>query len=208
MFRTNDVGRLPLAARLERRIVVIGFILLLSLLFAGCSQKMRDMPKLNADEPTNLFPNGTSSQLPVQDTVAQGYLRDDVELFTGKDAKGQDVTQFPFPIAKDDLLRGQERFDIYCAPCHGRLGNGMGVVVQRGFVTPPTFHQDRLRNAPVGYLYGVITNGLPPMPSYANQISPRDRWEIIAYIRALQFSQNVNVKDLTPAEQQAVAAGG
>jgi mono/diheme cytochrome c family protein len=169
---------------------------------------MRDQPKLQPDEPTNLFANGTSSQVPVQDTVAQGFLRDDPELFTGKDAKGNDVTQFPFSITKQDMARGQERFNIYCAPCHGQLGNGEGVVVQRGFVQPPTFHQDRLRNAPVGHFYDVITNGLAPMPSYANQIPPRDRWEIIAYIRALQFSQNVNVKDLTPAEQQAVQAGG
>jgi mono/diheme cytochrome c family protein len=192
------------------RRLVAGIAVMLLLLLAACSQKMRDMPKLNADEPTNLFPNGTSSQLPVQDTVAQGYLRDDVELFTGKDAKGNDVTQFPFPIAKQDMLRGQERYTIYCAPCHGELGDGNGVVAQRGFnqPPPPTYHQDRLRTASVGYLYQVISNGLPPMPSYANQISPRDRWLIVAYIRALQYSQNVNVKDLPQPDQQAVAAAG
>jgi mono/diheme cytochrome c family protein len=167
---------------------------------------MRDQPKLNPDETTAFFSNGTSSQVPVADTVPRGYARDDAQLFTGKDAAGNDVTELPFPVTRPDLLRGKERFEIYCVPCHGRIGNGLGIVVQRGFVPPPTFHQDRLRNAPVGHFYDVITNGLPPMPSYANQIPVRDRWEIIAYIRALQLSQNVNVNNLTPAERQAVEA--
>lgn len=195
-------------SRRQRRSSFLALICILPLLLAACSQKMRDQPKLNPDAPTTLFSNGTSSQVPVPDTVAQGYLRDDAELFTGKDAKGNDVTEFPFAITRDDLLRGQQRFNIYCAPCHGQLGNGSGTVVLRGFVPPPTFHQDRLRNAPVGHFYDVITNGLAPMPSYANQIPPRDRWEIIAYVRALQYSQNVNVNDLSPAERQAVDAGG
>jgi mono/diheme cytochrome c family protein len=211
MFRNEvGVGRVAAAWNDKKRVLVGGVAVVLLLLLAACSQKMRDMPKLNADEPTNLFANGTSSQVPPGDTVAQGYLRDDVELFTGKDAKGTDVTQFPFPIAKQDMLRGQERYNIYCAPCHGELGDGNGVVAQRGFNQPPptSYHQDRLRNAPVGYLYQVITNGLPPMPSYANQISPRDRWLIVAYIRALQYSQNVNVKDLPQPDQQAVTAAG
>jgi mono/diheme cytochrome c family protein len=192
----------------RQRTNLLALIVLLSLLLAACSQKMRDQPKLSPDKPTTLFSNGTSSQMPVADTVAQGYLRDDVELFTGKDAKGNDVTEFPFAITRDDLLRGEERFNIYCAPCHGRLGNGQGTVVLHGFVPPPTFHQDRLRNAPVGHFYDVITNGLAPMPSYANQVPVRDRWEIIAYIRALQLSQNVNVNDLSPVDRQGVEAGG
>jgi hypothetical protein len=195
-------------SRRQRRSDLLALIFILPLLLAACSQKMRDQPKLNPDKPTTLFSNGTSSQVPVADTVAKGYLRDDVQLFTGKDAKGNDVTEFPFAITRPDLLRGEERFNIYCAPCHGRLGNGEGTVVLHGFVPPPTFHQDRLRNAPVGHFYDVITNGLAPMPSYANQIPPRDRWEIISYIRALQLSQNANVNDLSPADRQAVSAGG
>jgi mono/diheme cytochrome c family protein len=188
-------------------LLITALVFLLLLLMAACSQKMRDQPKLNPDESTAFFGNGTSSQVPVSDTVPRGYARDDVQLFTGKDAAGNDVTELPFPVNRQDLLRGKERFEIYCAPCHGRIGNGLGVVVQRGFVPPPTFHQDRLRNAPVGHFYDVITNGLAPMPSYANQIPVRDRWLIIAYIRVLQFSQNVNVNNLTPAERQAVEAG-
>ena len=200
MFRSSR-GR-------RRAIDLFALVLVLSLLLAACSQKMRDQPKLNPDEASAFFASGTSSQPPVADTVPRGYVRDDVALFTGKDAAGQDVTEFPFPITRQDILRGEERFNIYCAPCHGRLGNGAGVVVQRGFVAPPTFHQDRLRNAPVGHFFDVITNGLAPMPSYANQVPVRDRWDIIAYIRALQFSQNVSVNNLTPAERQAVEAGG
>src|SRR5579871_2300902 len=195
-------------SRNYRKVFFVGLIIALALVLGACSQKMRDEPNLKPDEPTTFFPNGTSSQMPVPDTVAQGYLQDDVELNTGKDAQGNFVKEFPFPIAKADILRGQERFNIYCAPCHGELGNGDGVVVQRGFVPPPTYHQDRLRNVQVGYLYNVITGGLPPMPSYANQIPVRDRWDIVAYIRALQLSQNVNVNDLTPAQKQAVQAGG
>ena len=200
MFRTDR--------RRRRTVDVLALVLILQLLLAACSQKMRDQPKLNPDEASAFFSSGTSSQMPVADTVPRGYVRDDVELFTGKDAAGKDVTELPFPATRQDLLRGEERFNIYCAPCHGRLGNGAGVVVQRGFVPPPTFHQDRLRNAPVVHFYDVITNGLAPMPSYANQIPPRDRWDIVAYIRALQFSQNVSVNNLTPAERQAVEAGG
>jgi hypothetical protein len=193
---------------LRQRDIVLAVIVFVPLLLAACSQKMRDQPKLNPDEPTTLFANGTSSQAPVADTVARGFLRDDAELVTGKDPSGNDVTQFPFPITRTNILRGQDRFDIYCAPCHGRLGNGAGAIVVHGFFPPPSFHQDRLRNAPVGHFFDVITNGLPPMPSYANQIPPHDRWDIIAYIRALQYSQNVDAKNLSPADLQAVDAGG
>ena len=209
MFRSRAGGRRQESeARMDRRSPLLAVLLILVLLvLAACAQKMRDQPSLKPDESTTFFSNGTSSQAPVADTTARGFLRDDVQLITGKDAAGSDVTQLPFPVARADVLRGKERFEIYCAPCHGRLGNGLGVVVQRGFIPPPTFHQDRLRNAPVGHFYDVMTNGMAPMPSYANQIPPRDRWDIVAYIRALQYSQNVNVNSLTPAERQAVEAG-
>lgn len=200
MFRRSDGS--------GRFFSLLALALLVSLVLAGCAQKMREQPKLNPDDPSLFFANGTSSQAPVQDTVARGFLRDDVELFTGKDATGADVTQFPFPITRQDIVRGEERFNIYCAPCHGRLGNGGGIVVAHGFMAPPTFHQDRLRTAPVGHFFDVITNGLTPMPSYANQVSARDRWEIIAYIRTLQFSQNANVNDLPAADRQVLQAGG
>jgi len=166
--------------RRERRLVVaLPWLVVAALLVAACSQKMRDQPKLNPDESTSLFSNGTSSQVIAPDTQPRGFLRNDVALYTGKDANGGDVTEFPVPITRDDLLRGQERFNVYCAPCHGRLGTGGGVVVANGFYTPPTYHDDRLRNAPVGHLFDVITNGMTTtnssMPSYANQVPARDR---------------------------------
>jgi mono/diheme cytochrome c family protein len=200
MFRMNN--------RLRRLGGSVALVILVPLLLAACAQKMREQPKLGPDDPSTFFSNGTSSQLPVADTVARGFARDDAEMFTGKDAQGQDVTTFPFQVTQADIVHGEERFNIYCAPCHGRLGDATGIVVQRGFVPPPTFHQDRLRTAPVGHFFDVISNGLTPMPSYANQISPRDRWDIIAYIRALQFSQNANINDLPADDQKVVQAGG
>ncbi|HVN81647.1 MAG TPA: cytochrome c [Terriglobia bacterium] len=115
---------------------------------------------------------------------------------------------FPFPITREVLDRGQERFDIYCSVCHDRLGTGNGMIPQRGFRHPPSYHSDRLRNAPVGYLFDVITNGFGAMADYAAQVSPRDRWAIIAYIRALQLSQNAILADVPPEERQKLASGG
>ncbi len=201
MFRSN---------RRTRR-AMFTLLAVLALFLSACSQKMRDQPKLNPDEATTLLPGGTASQPIVADTVPRGYVNDDVEFTTGKDASGQLVTEFPFPITKQDILRGEERFNIYCAPCHGHVGNGAGVVALRGFPGPPSYHQDRLRNAPVGHFFDVITNGFGRMPSYANQIPPEDRWRIVAYIRALQLSQHADVKSLPAADQQQlqkVQSGG
>lgn len=197
--------------KLHYRFAVLSALLMLMLVVGACSQKMRDQPKLNPDEPTTWFANGTSSQPLVADTVPRGFVESDLEFYTGKDASGKDVTVLPFPITKQDLERGQQRFDIYCAPCHGRVGNGSGIVPLRGFPGPPSYHQDRLRNAPDGHLFDVITNGYGNMPSYGTQIPTRDRWDIVAYIRVLQFSQHANVNDL-PAEDrqklQQVRSGG
>jgi mono/diheme cytochrome c family protein len=116
------------------------------------------------------------------------------------------VTEFPMPISAEDLDHGQERFNIYCAVCHGRLGDGAGMIVRRGFRRPPSFHDDRLRNAPVGYFFDVETNGFGAMPDYAAQIPPDDRWRIIAYIRALQLSQGMKVAELPPGEREKVVS--
>jgi hypothetical protein len=116
--------------------------------------------------------------------------------------------EFPFPITREVLDRGQERFDVYCSVCHGRLGMGNGMVVQRGYRRPPSYHIDRLRQAPVGYLFDVISNGFGAMPDYADQVSPRDRWAVIAYIRALQLSQNATLADVPPDEQRELMRGG
>ncbi|MFY9555735.1 MAG: cytochrome c [Blastocatellia bacterium] len=116
------------------------------------------------------------------------------------------VTEFPIPIAEADLDRGQERFNIYCAVCHGRLGDGSGMIVKRGFRRPPSFHDERLRSAPIGYFFDVETNGFGAMPDYASQIPPEDRWRIIAYIRALQLSQRATVADVPPDQREKLSA--
>ncbi len=118
------------------------------------------------------------------------------------------LPNFPIAVDKAFILRGQQRYDIYCAPCHGRIGNGLGMIVRRGFKQPPSYHIDRLRNAPVGHYYDVITNGYGAMLNYAAQVQPRDRWAIVAYIRALQYSQNANVNDLTADARAKVPGAG
>lgn len=180
---------------------------------------------------TGSINDGRSARPPVEGTVARGELRDDVEFFTGKlrtaqtgvsgppnpqpvqaainAAGGQNpapvyqgyVTEFPMPITAADLDQGQERYNIYCAVCHGRSGDGAGMIVRRGFRKPPSFHDDRLRNAPAGYFFDVQTNGFGAMPDYASQIPPDDRWRIIAYIRALQLSQRAALAELPPDER-------
>ncbi len=122
----------------------------------------------------------------------------DDRLYTGR-VNEEYAESIPLPVTREFLLRGQERYNIFCAPCHSRVGDGQGMIVQRGFPQPPSFHSERLRGEPVGYYYDVITNGFGVMYSYASRREPRDRWAIVAYIRALQLSQNSNLEDL-PAE--------
>ena len=136
-----------------------------------------------------------------QFTVARGHLNEDGAFYTGKIGTNLAI-EFPFPITREVLARGRERFDIYCAPCHGRTGEGNGMIVQRGFPVPPSFHIDRLREAPVGHFVDAITRGYGIMYSYAARVAPADRWAIAAYIRALQLSREATVADLTP-EQRA-----
>ena len=175
----------------------------LSLLGAGCSRlDMQDQPKYKPQRPSDFFADGRSGRPELDGTIARGELHEDAAFYDGKDAAGKDIADFPIAIDKAVLQRGQQRYDIYCSPCHGRLGNGMGMIVQRGFKQPPSYHIDRLRNAPVGHFYDVITNGYGAMLNYAQQIQVRDRWAIVAYIRALQYSQNANVNDL-PTEARA-----
>jgi mono/diheme cytochrome c family protein len=170
--------------------------------------------------------DGRSARPRVEGTVARGELHDDVEFYTGRIAQAaqtidqapgsassqlagqpvsglgpgmrQFVTEFPMQISARDLDIGQERFNIYCSVCHGPLGDGGGIIPQRGFRRPPSYHDDRLRNAPVGYFFDVITNGFGNMPDYSAQVDPADRWRIIAYIRALQLSQRASVADVPP----------
>jgi len=182
---------------------VFGILLLATtaLVAAGCRQDMHDTPRYEAYEASATFANGAASRTAPTGTVARGWLRDDEALYTGK-VGGQLVDQFPFAIAHADLQRGQQRFNIYCTPCHGQLGDGNGMVVQRGLRQAASYHQERLRLEKVGYFYDVITNGFGAMQGYAEQIPVRDRWLIVAYVRALQLSQHASVNDV-PAERRA-----
>lgn len=180
---------------------VLAMLVLLAVVTAGCRQDMHDAPRYEAFEASATFADNRASRTPPVGTVPRGWLRDDEALYTGKLA-GQLVDEFPFAIAHADLVRGQQRFNIYCTPCHGALGDGNGMVVQRGLRQAASFHQDRLRQERVGYVFDVITNGFGAMPDYAAQIPVRDRWLIVAYVRALQLSQHASVSDL-PADQRA-----
>jgi mono/diheme cytochrome c family protein len=171
------------------------------LLSAGCRQDMHDQPRFKPYAKSDFFADKRSARPLVDGTIARGHLREDAVLYTGK-AAGTPADAFPFPVTADVMARGRERFDIFCSPCHGRTGAGDGMIVQRGYRKPPTFHQDRLRQAAPGYTYDVITNGFGAMPDYAQQIPVRDRWAIVAYITALQRSQHA-AADRLPAEARA-----
>lgn len=168
-------------------------------LSAGCRQDMHDAPRYDPLEASAVLPQGASAQPLVDGTVARGDLREDELLETGR-VNGQVSDTFPFAMAAADLDRGQERFDIYCAPCHGRDGEGNGMVVQRGYRLAASLHTDKLRQAKPGYLYEVIRNGFGVMPDYRAQIAVDDRWRIVAYIRALQLSRNATTADVPAGE--------
>jgi mono/diheme cytochrome c family protein len=161
---------------------------------AACRQDMHDQPKYEPLEASNFFPDGQTSRPLVEGTVARGQLREDEHFYTGK-IGGQLATTFPAPVTRDVVDRGQERYNIYCAPCHDRVGRGEGMIVQRGYRQPQSFHIDRLREAPPGHFFDANTNGFGAMPDYRAQIRPEDRWAIVAYIRALQLSQHASEAD-------------
>ena len=172
--------------------------LALLLILTSCRQDMHDQPRLDPLESSTFFKDGRASRPLVDGTIPVGELRDDTHLYAGK-IGGELATTFPFPIDRAVLERGRQRFDAYCSPCHDRTGNGEGMVVRRGFRRPPSFHSDRLRQAPVGHFFDVITNGFGVMTDYSAEIPPRDRWAVVAYVRALQLSQNAKPSDV-PAD--------
>ena len=186
-FRHGRLGRL------------IGASALL-LTVAACRQDMHDQPKYRGLRSSDFFVDGQSARPIVANTVARGHLNEDALLMTGKEGQ-DDATVFPFPVTEQVMARGRERFDIYCSPCHGRTGNGDGMVVRRGYRRPPAYNEERLRNAPIGHFYDVITNGFGAMPDYAAQIAPADRWAIIAYVRALQLSAHATVSEVPAADR-------
>lgn len=162
---------------------------------AGCRQDMHDQPKYIPLRESDFFADHRSGRPLVEGTVARGDVEANELLYTGK-VNGELATVFPFPVTSDVMQRGQERFNIFCSPCHSRTGDGDGMVVRRGFRAPPSLHLDRLRQAPAGHFFDVITNGFGAMPDYRQQVPVRDRWAIIAYIRALQASTAAGLGDV------------
>jgi mono/diheme cytochrome c family protein len=183
-----------------------GAVVLSLAMLAACRQDMHDQPKYIPLRPSTFFADGRSARPLIDGTVARGHLNEDAALYTGKGADGKPVNEFPFAVTKELILRGQQRFNVYCTPCHDRTGNGNGMIVRRGFRHPPSYHTDRLRQMPHGYFFDVITNGFGAMPDYAAQIPPQDRWAIVSYIRALQLSQQASINDV-PAEARGQIGG-
>lgn len=170
-------------------------------MLAACRQDMHNQPRYKPLAATNFFGDGRSARPVVEGTVARGQLRIDSARYTGK-VNGQDVDTFPFPITRADLERGQTRFNVFCSPCHSRVGDGNGMVVRRGFRQAASYHTEKLIKAPVGHFFDVMTNGYGAMPSYGSRVPPDDRWRIAAYIRVLQLSQNAKIDDV-PADKRA-----
>jgi mono/diheme cytochrome c family protein len=192
-----------------KRLQLIPVILGLTVMISGCFRglpsddppihvvkDMDNQPKYTPQDESGFFADGAAMRPPVPGTVARGQLREDVAFFTGKGANGEFLQMAPMHITAQLLERGQERFNIYCSPCHSRLGDGQGIMVARGYTPPPTFHSDRIRQLADGYIFDVITRGIRTMPSYSDQIRPADRWAIVAYIRAIQRSQNARLEDV------------
>lgn len=177
-----------------------------TLMFAGCGgtlrQDMANQPRQNPLSPATFFADGRSARPLLDNTVVHGSLAED-DLFVPKDSNA-----FPLALTEELLQRGQERYKIFCSPCHGLQGDGMGMVTLRGMKHPPSYHQDRLRNVPSGYLFDVITNGFGAMNGYSAQVPPPDRWAIVAYLRALQVSRNARVADLPASLKEKLMAGG
>ena len=202
-LRTELGGNLAARRRLGRGawFVCIGAV---AMLLSGCRLDMHLQPKYLPYAKTDFFADGRSERQPVPGTVARGQLRVDELFYTGRE-NGVVVDKFPFTITRADLERGRERFNVYCTPCHDYTGSGRGMIVQRGFPQPPSYHIQRLRDAPAGHFFQVMTNGFGAMYSYAARIEPADRWRIAAYIRVLQLSQNAKIDDVPESERQDLA---
>jgi mono/diheme cytochrome c family protein len=177
--------------------IIVATILLC--VFTACRRDMFNQPKSNPLRESDFFPDGSASRPIPAHTVALNDLQDDEAFYTGMIGTNL-VDTFPFPVTREMLQRGRERFEINCFPCHGQTGEGDGIVVQRGFSAPPSYHIERLRAAPVGHFFDVMTRGYGVMYSYATGVTPEDRWAIAAYIRALQLSEHATLADVPPGE--------
>ena len=172
---------------------------------SGCRQEMYDQPRYKPLAKSEFFEDGRAARPVVEGTVARGTL--DAGTAAGGGPPGSLATDLPVPLTRELLRRGQERYGIFCAPCHDATGAGRGMVVRRGYRPPPSLHVERLRDAPVGHLYDVMTRGLGAMPDYAQQVPPADRWAIAAYVRALQLSRQAALADVPAAERAKLETG-
>ncbi|MBD3402818.1 cytochrome c [candidate division GN15 bacterium] len=193
---------------------IVHILLLVALVLVGCTRhrpsekppihpnpNMDDQPRYDPQAPSEFFADGKAMRQPVAGTVARGRLNADPEFYTGKNADGDFIRVAPVTIDLELLKRGQERYDIFCGPCHSRVGDGKGIMIQRGYVPPPSFYDQRLVDTTDGYLFDVITHGIRNMPGYQYQIPVPDRWAIVAYMRALQRSKNATIEDV-PLERR------
>jgi mono/diheme cytochrome c family protein len=182
------------------RVLGVLSVAVLAAATAACRQDMHDQPRYTAYQPSSFFENNSSARPLPEGTVARGQLREDTLLYTGKVGE-DDAMEMPFAVDEAVLARGREAYDAYCSHCHGLTGAGDGMVVQRGYTKPPVLYEERLKGAPIGHFYDVITNGFGAMPDHAAQIKVRDRWAIAAYLRALQAAASGTVDDV-PASQR------
>jgi hypothetical protein len=171
-----------------------------TLMLAGCRQDMQDQPKFFPQRGTSFYADGRSVRPQVENTVARGQLHEDAYFYTGL-VNGKEGDGLPFPVTLQVLARGEERFNVYCTPCHSRVGNGAGMIVQRGYAPAGNFHTARLETAPLGHFFNVMTSGYGAMPDYASQLTPADRWAVVAYIKALQLSQHAMRADVASGAQ-------
>ena len=189
-----------------RRNLIRAGVPFLVLLVGGCRNDMHHQAKIKPFRESTFFADGTSARPLPEGTVARGFLRADAALWRGQGPDGKFVEQIPVPLTRALLLRGQERFNIFCSPCHGRTGEGQGMIVQRGFKRPNSFHVDRLRAERAGYFFDVMTNGFGQMSSYAVQVTPEDRWAIVAWIRTLQASHHMPKEFLLKEDEEKLSS--
>jgi hypothetical protein len=172
---------------------------------AACRLDMHDQPRTKPLRRSDFFMDARTERPLLPGVVARGQFHEDAYYYTGMVGPNKPGNDLPFPLTAEVLRRGQERFNIYCSPCHSRVGDGNGMIVQRGYRKPPSYHTDQLRTAPLGHFFDVMTNGFGAMPDYRQQVEPADRWAIAAYIRALQLSQNARLSDVPADMQKSIA---
>ena len=194
MFGTDNSKQFAVASLKANRTPAL-LLSVAALFTAGCRQDMHNQPKFYPQRGTSFYADGRSARPQVENTVARNQLHEDAYYQTGI-VNGKEGDGMPLPVTAELLARGEEKYNVFCTPCHSRVGNGVGMIVQRGYRPAGNFHTDRLRNAPLGHFYSVIANGYGAMPEYGSQVTTEDRWAIVAYVRALQLSQDAKPSDL------------